>query len=439
MSRRLAFAGLGLLAALVGCSEHPAPPLIRAGEGPDIVLIVADDLGYGDLGAYGNELVRTPNLDALAREGIRFSQGYVSAPMCAPSRAGLLTGRDHNRYGYDDPGTYLSEMKGLGDVRLPRREILLSEVLRAAGYETGAFGKWHLGARPGDRPLKRGFDRFFGHLSGTHDYFDWGPGLWGPIFRNEEAVNEGGYLTHATAREAVAFIEQQRAAPFFAYVAFSAIHPPFQVPQSYLDAYAHVADERQRLLAAMITALDEAIGSILEALQRLQRAEDTLVIFLSDNGGAFSSNRPLRGGKGTLLEGGIRVPFLMRWPGRLRAGGVFEPPVSAFDVLPTAAAAAGVRFAPDRPLDGVDLLPYLRGERHDPPHASLSWRWREQWAIRAGPLKLVHAGEEAGSVGSTGLYDLAADPGETRDLSAERPEAVARLRQQLRDWEAYLH
>ncbi len=400
-----------------------------------MLLIVADDLGYGDLGVYGSPFVRTPHLDALAAQGIRFTQAYVSAPLCAPSRAALLTGRDHNRYGYDDPGTYLSEMDGSTDVVLSRREILLSQVLRAAGYATGAFGKWHLGARPGSRPLGRGFDIFFGHLSGAHDYFDWGPGLWGPIFRNGEAVEEGDYLTHATAREAVSFIEQQRGQPFFAYLAFTAIHAPIQVPESYVERYAHVVDPAQRQLAAMISALDEAIGQVLEALRRRQIADDTLVIFLSDNGAAFSSNAPLRGGKGTLREGGIRVPFVVRWPAGLPGGVLYEHPVSALDVLPTVAAAAGVRFAPERPLDGVDLLPYLRGEARGPPHAALCWRWREQWAVREGSLKWVHAPAADGEPPVTGLFDLSGDLAETRDLAAERPDAVRRLRERLEAWD----
>jgi arylsulfatase A-like enzyme len=426
-----------LLLLALGCDAGPEPGTRpQTPSARNIVLILADDVGYGDLGAYGNDVVRTPHLDRLAAEGIRFTQAYVSAPLCAPSRAALLTGRDHNRYGYDDPGTYASEMSDATRVRLSRDEVLLSNRLRQAGRATGVFGKWHLGSRWGYRPHGRGFDTFFGHLSGGHDYFDWRGGLWGPVYRDGEELREDRYLTDATAEEAVAFIEHRASQPFFAYVPFTAIHPPFQAPEAALQSYAHLP-ELQRTLAAMITALDEGVGSILDALDRLGIAEQTLVIFLSDNGGHFSSNGLLHGGKGNLLEGGIRVPLLARWTGVLPAGAVFEQPVSSLDVVPTVLAAAGLE-ATGPALDGVDLLPYLRGERADPPHEALFWRFRDQWAVRVGPLKPVHVQERPELPATPRLYDLAADVGETRDLSAERPRQVEMLMQRFRSWERSL-
>lgn len=395
---------------------------------PNLLVIVADDVGIGSIGAYGAPIVRTPNIDSLAADGVRFTQGYVSAPACAPSRAALLTGRDHNRYGYDRAGTVLTELReGTG---VPESEVLLSDVLRGAGYATGAFGKWHLGSAKALRPRARGFDVFFGFLSGAHDYFDWGSGLWGPVFRNDERAIGDTYLTEAIAAEAVQFIEAHAGgpAPFFAYVAFNAIHAPFQVPESYKDPYrSQISHDGELVAAGLISALDAGVGEILSALQRLGLTDDTLVFFLSDNGGDFW-NGDLRGVKGSLLEGGIRVPFLVRWPGVVPAGRDYDPTVTALDVFPTLRSAARAPAPEARAYDGLDLLPFLTGAREGPPHEALYWQWEEQWAVRVGPAKYTHARTTRKPVPvDTFLFDLGTDPTESTDLGPERPDLVGRL------------
>ncbi|MGH0028992.1 MAG: sulfatase-like hydrolase/transferase [Myxococcota bacterium] len=315
------------------------------------------------------------------------------------------------------------------DTGVPTSEVLLSQRLRQAGYATAAVGKWHLGVRPPYRPLRRGFDSFFGFLAGTHAYFDWGPGLYGPVFRDDRRVRGEGYLTDAFAEEAEQIIEGAGDAPFFLYVAFHAVHAPFEAPERHRDTYAHLEPPERAAVAAMTAALDDGVGRILDALDRTGRADDTLVWFLNDNGGLppVSSNAPLRGGKGDLFEGGIRVPFVLRWPARL-APGTSDLPVSVLDVFPTVAAAAGLPEG-DRPLDGADLLPSLAG---GPPPArpALHWRYDASRAIRRGPWKLLERDGEAL------LFDLAQDPGETRDLAAEHPRRVAELSRDLDAWES---
>jgi arylsulfatase A-like enzyme len=404
---------------------------------PNIVLIVVDDLGYGDLGVHGSRQIRTPHLDALARAGVRFTNGYSSAPMCAPSRAGLLTGRDQNRFGYTGTvGPFRYQARhGIG---VPRTEILLSEFLQDAGYATAAVGKWHLGVNPPFRPLARGFDAFFGHLGGAHRYFHWGHGLFGPVFRNDTAVRGSEYLTQAFTREAVVFIESHREKPFFLYLAHTAIHVPHEAPEHHIAAYATLQPKERRVVAGMMRSLDEGIGQVLQALKAQGIEDDTLVIFLSDNGGfpPASSNAPFRGGKGSLLEGGIRVPFFAKWPRVLAAGQVYEPPVSALDVFPTVLAAAGLDPPPDRALDGVNLLPHLTAETAAVPHPALYWRMGDQVAIRRGPLKLVRYWREETEPVLTEyqLFDLSQDPAETRELSRQRPKLARQLAGELESW-----
>lgn len=421
-----ALAAAGLALGLACGSAEPAPR-------PNVVLVVADDLGWGDLGVQGARDVRTPRLDALAGSGVRFAQAYATAPLCAPSRAALLTGRDANRYDYTRAtGPYQRQLEqGTG---VPASEPLLAERLRAAGYATAAVGKWHLGLRPQQRPLARGFDRFFGVLGGAHDYFDWSDRGWGPVFRGDEPAEGSGYLTHAFTDEAVRFLREPRDAPFFLYLAYTAPHAPIQPPPG--RRWARPLREvpvRQRY-AAMVASLDAGVGAVLDTLEATGASRDTLVIFLSDHGGQvpIASNGPFDGGKGSLKEGGLRVPLLLAWPRALPGGRVYEPAVSALDVVPTVLAAAGLEAGAAPSLDGVDLLPYLRGAHADAPHATLHWRWRHGAAVRAGSLKLVD------EFGREALYDLEADPAEQRDLAGSRRADRARLRALLDDWIAGL-
>ncbi|MFA7005083.1 MAG: sulfatase-like hydrolase/transferase, partial [Verrucomicrobiia bacterium] len=356
-----------------------------AADKPNILLIVVDDMGYSDVGFHGCKDIPTPNLDALAASGVRFTNGYVSGPYCSPTRAGLMTGRYQTRFGHEfNPGA---------NQGLPLTEKTIADRLKAAGYITGCVGKWHLGSLPEMHPQKRGFDEFFGFLGGAHSYFD-----AGGILRGTEQVKELDYTTDAFSREAVAFIDRHRtnAKPWFLYLAFNAVHTPMQADDARLAKFAGIADKTRRTYAAMMCAMDEAVGHVRMKLADAGLEKNTLVTFISDNGGPTmpgvtvngSCNDPLRGSKRTTLEGGIRVPFVVAWPGRVKPG-VFQQPAIQLDLHVTALAVAGVDVKPEWKLDGVNLLPFLSGEKSGSPHAALYWRFGEQMAIRAGDYKLV--------------------------------------------------
>jgi len=418
--------------------------LAVAGDGtkPNILLIVADDMGYADVGFNGCKDIPTPGIDALAATGVRFSNGYVTGPYCSPTRAALLTGRHQSRFGHEfNPG---------GNQGLPLGEKTIADRLKAAGYVTGLVGKWHLGALPEMHPQKRGFDEFFGFLGGAHDYFK-----SAGIMRGEKPVDEKEYLTDAFGREAIAFIERHRAGtkPWFLYLAFNAVHTPMQADEARLAKFAGIADNRRRTYAAMTYAMDEAIGRVLKKLADTGLDKNTLVMFISDNGGPTmpgttvngSRNDPFRGSKRTTLEGGIHVPFVINWPGRLKPA-VFEQPVTQMDLTATALAAAGVEAKPELKLDGVDLMPFLHGEKNGKPHEALYWRFGKQMAIRVGDYKLVRYDSNADTMTGaprqpvTGpkLYNLATDIGETRDLAAELPGKLKELQEKWDAWNATL-
>jgi arylsulfatase A-like enzyme len=401
-----------------------ASPALGADAPPNIVVILADDLGYADLGAQGSKDLATPHIDSLAKDGVRFTNGYVSGPVCAPTRAGLLTGRYPQRFGFE----FNAPEPRAAEYGLPREEATLSERLKGKGYATGMVGKWHLGFRPELTPPQRGFDEFFGFLSGMRSYFPRAKA--DPILRGETPVRESEYLTTAFGREAAAFVERHRNEPFFLYVAFNSVHAPLQATDADLARFPGIAPPKRRTYAAMVAAMDDAVGVLLAKLREAGLEERTLVFFLSDNGGptreTTSSNLPFRGRKGQVYEGGIRVPFLVRWKGRLRGGRTFEEPVIALDIAATALAAAGLE-AP-KGLDGVDLLGHLDGERKQQPHDALYWRYGDQSAVRMGEWKLVlRKGREE-------LYHLGRDAGETMDLAAGEPERVRALRSVYEKW-----
>jgi len=410
----------------------------EAGEKPNIVLILADDLGYGGLGVQGCPDIPTPHVDAIARAGVRFTQGYVSAPLCAPTRAGLMTGRYQQRFGFEtNPGPMAQAAPEFG---LPLGEKTIAERLKAVGYKTGMFGKWHLGFTPELHPTKRGFDEFFGFLGGAHSYI---PGSRqmndGSIQRGTKPVVEKEYLTDALARETTAFIERHKNEPFFVYLPFNAVHAPMEGGQKYLDRFKEIKDDLRRTHAAMLSAMDDAVGKVMAKLRELDLEEKTLIVFLSDNGGpttqTTSSNAPLRGFKAQALEGGIRIPFMMQWKGRLPAGKVDERPVISLDIHPTVLAAAGAAIDPGWKLDGIDLLPFVNGGNDGIPHETLYWRMlANQRAVRHGNLKLVWSGQ--GEQG--GLYDVVNDVGESRNLAAERPEDVKKLQSLFDAWSAQM-
>jgi len=432
---------------------------------PDIVVIVADDLGYGDVGYQGRTDVATPNIDALAAAGVRFTDGYVSCPVCSPTRAGLLTGRYQERFGHElNPGNDLPADLGLRKILgLPNSEITLADLLKQAGYVTGMFGKWHLGFDMNFHPLVRGFDEFFGFLGGGHSYLDAGPR--GRILRGWDPVDEPEYLTDAFSREAVAFIERHAAEPFFVYLPYNAVHTPLQATATYLERVPNIEGWNSRTYAAMTSALDDGVGRVLAALAGAGLTESTLVVFISDNGGVTylaesgdsagrgegvasleairrslldadpppspGRNAPLKGGKALVHEGGIRVPFCIRWPAVLPAGMVYRQPVISLDILPTAVAAAGGTLPADRPIDGVDLMPYLTGRDPGTPHEKLFWRHGPNKAVRMGHWKLLQYGDNPWR-----LYDLAEDIHEDHDLAEAKPEVVRKMIEAYRGWEA---
>jgi arylsulfatase A-like enzyme len=441
-----------LLGASLAQADESSPPNDKAPRKPNIIVILADDLGYADLGCQGCKDVPTPNIDSLARHGIRCTDGYVASPYCSPSRAGLLTGRYPQRFGHEFNLTPTRPRKGSPDVGLPLTQTTLADRLKAEGYATGLIGKWHLGYGDKFHPLRRGFDEFFGFLHEGHFYvsakhrehivsslranepeYD----KLNPILRGTEEVQEEEYLTEAITRESVKFIDKHKDHPFFLYVAYNAVHSPMQAARKYLDRFSTIADKKRRVFAGMLAALDDGVGAILKQLRDAKIEESSLIFFLSDNGGPTaeltSSNLPLRGFKGEVFEGGIRVPFLVQWKGRLPAGKVYRRPINALDILPTALSAARGTLPGEANLDGVNLLPYFTGANVQPPHEFLFWRLGPQLAVRKGDWKLVKNGGDR-----VYLFDLAADIGEKNNVAGQKPDMVRKLDAALQQWNGHL-
>ena len=463
------------------CGQSPA-----ATRPPNILLILADDLGYAQLRCQGAKDIPTPHLDSLARNGVRCTAGYVTASFCTPSRAGLLTGRNQTRFGHELNVVGRQNLDPA--VGLPLTEKTLADHLKARGYATGCIGKWHLGATEAFHPQRRGFDEFFGFLHEGH-FFVPGPPWTGvttwlrtnalppaagtrltqgdmtfsahlktsepryddhnPILRGTQPVTEREYLTDAFARESVAFIGRHRAEPFFLYLAFNAPQSPMQAPPKYLARFAHIPDLHRRLFAAMVSAMDDALDTVLAKLREEKLEEQTLIVFLSDNGGPTaeltSSNAPFSGGKGSLLEGGLRVPFLVQWRGQLPAVKTFARPLTALALAPTFLAAAGSSRREEAPsqrgtrsterenesqslltsaatarLEGLKLRPHLGGES-PPPARPVFWRMSRQAAARDGDLKLLRTGDQPWQ-----LFNLATDPAEQTNLAAAWPSGTSK-------------
>ena len=427
-----------LITVLLLFTSHLAIELGFAAEPakPNILFIVGDDMGYADVGFHGCKDIPTPHLDALAKSGVRFTNGYVSGPYCSPTRAAMLTGRYQTRFGHEfNPG---------GSQGMPVGEKTIADRLKAAGYATGLVGKWHLGNEEAMQPQKRGFDEFFGFLGGAHSYFK-----TDGILRGSTPVNELDYTTDAFGREAVAFIDKHKAQPWFLYLAFNAVHTPMDATDDRLAKFPDVADKQRKKYNAMMLAMDEAIGKVRQKLVDSGLEENTLVFFISDNGGPTmpgvtvngSSNAPLRGSKRTTLEGGIRVPFILSWPGHVKPA-VVDQPVIQLDLPATALATAGVEVKPEWKQEGVNLIPFLTGETKSAPHDALYWRFGQQSAIRMNDFKLVRydsnvdtlTGKRGQPVTSAKLYNLAKDIGETKDLAAQMPDKVKELQAKWDDW-----
>jgi len=423
----LALTGLSAAALISGCLHA------ETGERkPNIVVIFADDLGYADLGIQGCKDIPTPNLDAFARAGVRCTNGYVSCPVCSPTRAGLMTGRYQQRFGHwYNPGSATEAAVNFG---LPLTEITIADILKQAGYTTGLVGKWHLGYQPEFHPQKRGFDEFFGFLGGAHSYIDAKAEPKNPIMRGTDVVDEPEYLTHAFTREAVSFIDRNKEKPFFLYLSYNAVHGPLQAPPEYVDRFKDIADNKRRIHAAQVSAMDDGVGKVLDKLKDAGLEKDTMVFFLSDNGGPTqgtgADNTPLRGVKGNVWEGGIRVPFFIRYPRRIPAGMVYHKPVISLDIIATCAAAAQAALPSDRVMDGVDLISYLTGPKKDNPHDTLFWAFVSGRAVRQGPWKLVIE-KDASPV----LFNLDEDIKEANNVAANNGPIVESLQQALKNWE----
>lgn len=399
----------------------------QAGQ-PNILLIYADDLGYGETSIQGCKDIPTPNIDSIAKNGVRCTQGYVAATYCSPSRAGLLTGKYPTRFGHEFNA--ITRMHGLS-----LSEKTLADRLRSEGYATAIIGKWHLGNLPKYRPNQRGFDEFYGTLGNTPFYHPTNfidTKTSDLIARIEDPEF---YTTDKYAERALDWLERNHSKPWFLYLPFNAQHAPLQAPQKYLDRFPHIADEKRKMFAAMMVGMDDAIGRVLEKIRSIQQEENTLIFFIADNGGPTQSttsrNDPLRGFKMTTFEGGPRVPFFVQWKGHLPAGKTYELPVMNLDVVPTCMAALGKPVESNESIDGVDIIPFLRGDDPRRPHTTMYWRFGEQWAVRHGDWKLVVS---KGGSGTPELYNLAEDVGERNNLASKETDRVLELQKLFDTW-----
>lgn len=454
---------------------------------PNFILIMADDLGKTDISLYGSPYVNTPNIDAIGKNGVVFQEGYVSSPICSPSRAGLLTGRYQQRFGYEiqphdrypknrlelyffkhfmDTGDWLvTDQKRVPRRRarkkqgLPPTEFTLAELLKKVGYQTAIIGKWHLGDNKNTIPINRGFDYHYGFYEAFTLYDDpkapdiinqrhqdfsdphiWGKGRKGSaaIRRNHKKIKETTFLTDKMTEEALQFLEANQNSSFFLYLPFLTPHTPFQITEDYYNQFAHIEDRNKRVYYAMIKSLDDAVGKITKRLQELGLSENTLIVFLSDNGGATytkaTDNAPLKGGKFNNFEGGINVPFIMQWEGKIPAGLTFNYPVISMDIFRTFTCLAKVGLPSDRIFDGVNLIPYILQENKESPHQALYWRSFYHKAIRKGDWKLVWDEKS----GEQFLANLSEDKVEQNNLVETQLEKVRKLKEEYQQWEKKL-
>ena len=463
----------------------------KAKEGvPNIIIIMADDLGKHEISAYGGKNVQTKNIDRIAQNGVRFDEGYISSPICAPSRAGMMTGRYQQRFGFEiniherypknrfeywiakqfvskepfvvnkqNPPVF-PDFEDMHKQGIPPTEFLLPELLKKHGYRTAIFGKWHLGYNNSAIPLSRGFDYHYGFLEAfslyapvndsnivnfRHDDFTdkhiWNKGRKGncAIQRNGNIIEEKAYLTDKIADESVKWLlENHQNGPFFMYLPFSAPHTPFQAKKEIYDLYAHVEDKNKRVYYAMIHSLDAAVGKLLDQLDELNLTENTLIFFLSDNGGAIythaADNSPLKSGKFSNFEGGINVPFLMSWPKQIESGKVYKYPVSSLDIFATICKAGAVKLPSDRSYDGVNLIPFIHENSDMIPHPALFWRSMHHKAIRKDNWKLIW--DDLGK--GMALYNISTDKSEKVNLAKTNADIVSMLKSDFENWEKQL-
>lgn len=447
---------LNFLALLISCNSKTPESTSQEEQKdnlPNLVVIMTDDMGYADVGFNGCTDIPTPAIDRIAGQGMRFTQGYVSFPVCGPSRAGLLTGRYQDRFGFTtnpsiDPNNPISG--------LPVEEETIAQVLRKAGYKSAIIGKWHMGTNTVFHPLERGFDYFYGFLSGGHRYFPEELTLtdlsqvtekWQwyntKIIENRTPVETDEYLTDEFSNAAVEFINKQVEDDqhFMLYLAYNAPHTPLQATEKYLSRFPNIRDEKRKTYAAMVSAVDDGVERILSTLQENGIDGNTIVVFLSDNGGATnnaSDNGHLRGHKSDLFEGGIRVPFAMRWKGVIPAGQIYEKPVSSLDIMGTIVARAKVEINPVRPLDGVDLIPYLTGDSTGYPHDYLFWRKWEQnaMAVRHGNDKLV--ANRQMDQNPPVMFNIESDSSEKVNIKSSQQKKAGELLQEWQKWNSQM-
>ncbi len=403
---------------------------------PNILIFYVDDMGYGQLQCYGNKEIPTPNISALSASGIRFTQGYVSAPLCSPSRAGLLGGHYQERFAHDNNSL-------IDEHFLPYPT--LAERLKTLGYVSSAVGKWHLGDIKGQRPTERGFSEFYGSLQNPGSYFT--PKLFIDSHISPDPIKmetPGFYTTDAYTDRSVEWITKHHDKPWFLYLAYNAVHAPYDATKKYLDRFPNIKDKQLRAFTALFSALDDGVGRVMKALKDTGQYDNTIVFFISDNGSPYRDagmNGPLRGYKWETWEGGIRVPFMMSWPGKLPAGVTYNQAVINLDVMPTVVVAAGGKVDPTWGLDGVDLMPYITGKNDGRPNPELDWRLDGRWAARVLDLKLVHMPDKADinkpdrdKIKPPELFDLSKDIGETHNLAPGDPQDVQRLKAQWDAW-----
>lgn len=420
-----------------------SPAHAESSTSPNIVLIISDDAGYADFGFQGSKIIETPNIDAIAKSGVTFTRGYVSAPVCAPSRAGLLTGRYQQRFSFERNLTTKEDLnRGIA-----QSEKTMGDHFKALGYRTAAIGKWHLGNKDVYHPNNRGFDHFYGLLDGSRDYFKQvikkPADKYKVLQRNGELLTETtGYVTDLLTNETIDFIERNKTRPFFAYVSYTAVHTPMHAQAHRLTEVPQtVVDPKRRKLIAMTASLDDNIGRIIAKLDQLGLSENTLVVFLNDNGGALTNasiNAPLRGYKGSTFEGAIRVPMVVKWPGHIKENSHYDQTVISLDLLPTLLAAANAKPIENTPsIDGTNLLPYLSGANASSPHESIFFKYHSgrahikgDWKWMTTKLKQADGSKKLFKF----LFNLKNDPAEQNNLLNTHPEKVTELRLEWQDW-----
>ena len=432
------FLYIAILLNLFSCGTSNNKP-------PNVIVIISDDQGYADVGFHGSNEIFTPNIDRIAKNGVVFSEGYVSYAVCSPSRAGLITGRYQNRFGYSRNILLAPNDSLMG---LPLSEQTLPDVLNNVDYKTKAIGKWHLGAHKSLVPEKRGFDEFFGFLIGGHRYFPEDltlndltearrqmDGYITKIYDNGKRINTKKYLTEELSDNAVKFIEDNSDNPFFLYLSYNAPHTPLQATTKDLERNKHIDIEKRQTYAAMVSSMDDGIGLILDKLEQKNIFENTIVFFFSDNGGVewynFSDNGPLRGIKGDFFEGGIRVPFTMQWPNKIKPGTIYDKPIIALDIFATVASAAKAEKYIKNEIDGVNLIPYLSGNKSGLPHEYLYWKNPDKDidVIRDDRYKYLRIKNDEY------IFDLKNDISEESNIIDLSKPIYDRLKSQFKLWE----